>query len=692
MDPTIPNVRDGLTSLQRRVLYLAYSMGSCPDKPPLSVNRLAKEIVRCTPNVEIDSIYETIAILSSRHRSHYPLIEIGDTGNDFHPDSPKRKFCLSKLAIEIIDQLELVDMIEGVGAKGYEEPAFLPSRIPLLLVNGYKTTDGKWVIPPHNLAEVLDATIAKIEDPDLDSTELLDWIQGPDIPTGGTFPCFEELVSLYTSGEGTITFHGSSSADEMKISAALKALVQASDWDSKETKLDMVFTMNLARIIQLFIEHRIEIFYRYTRDRKQQALHRKHMLEGYLSGLQHSEIIIKNIAEFGSFDATKPALKRLLNLDELQLNALREVFTRPNREQELANLWERVLSDLQDKTREIRRYDELLENRKKILAEVKNQLWETKRKYSDQRKTVIVRDPFVKKSTWLHVELNKNGRGRYFGCESAVISGDIIKDFDKSETLTIFFQNLIFAFTNQGRVYSLVGDEALIQGEESQIIPIAENEWITTLLSTDEVAPTEFLYSVTANGRAQLKSICTYMSQSFRSHINIGDSDRLLTVKLASSSSTVLIATQQGRCLRFQLEALKIESQKVRDTQAITLRENDKIILVSSIASDTSKFLLLVSNDGFGKRIALDKISVQTIGRVGTLGMKLKTPKSKILFAEIVEESASTSLIIKTKNGTESCVKTSDIPVSGLSSAGLLLIDPRDLISSVAWKLEFITS
>lgn len=777
----IPDVRDGLKPVHRRIIFGMYEQGLRPgDRFRKAANTVGYVMGNYHPHGD-SAIYEALVRLAQPQASRYLLVDGHGNFGDLDNPPAAMRYTEAKLAPMSMEMLADIDA-ETVDFKPNfddqkQEPTVLPTRVPVLLLNG---SSGIAVgmatnIPPHNLREVCDATIAKVDNPDLDSRALMEWIKGPDFPCGGIILGTDGIVEAYTTGRGSIPVRGEAAIEQIPGSGGRQSrmgiivtslpymsgpeaftkrvadlvkeekITGISDVNDetdrhglrvvielkrdanpqvvlnnlyKQTQLQQSFPMNtlalktvvdpitkskkvvpatlaLADILQEFIDHRIEVITRRTRYFLRKAEERAHILEGYLIALGSIDEVIKVIRAAQSTEEARTNLMTKFKLSEAQANAILEMQLRRLTGLERAKIEEeyaKLQADIKD-------YKDILENRQRVLDIIKKDLTDIRNsKLADERRSKIdysaseggkdidrkdltPNEPmavFITKQDYIkrtHLDTFKRQRRNTRG-----VSG--VKTKDEDDLQHFFVANMhdrLLVFTNRGQVFSV---EVMDLPEASRnarglpiinLISIGQDETVTSVIPVREFRDDEYFTMLTR--QASIKRVSMNEFANIRRSgiiaITLEAGDELGWVRTSNGKSDVIIGTSDGMCIRYSEEDVRPMGRQAKGVRAITLREGDKIVGFDVIEPTPDACMLVVTSDGFGKRVKLEEFRQQGRGGIGIIGIKFKNAQSRLAALRVVNPGD--QVMIATANGIVVRQGTDEISSQGRMATGVRL-------------------
>jgi DNA gyrase subunit A len=781
----IPDVRDGLKPVHRRILFGMNEQGLVPTKPYRKAAKTVGEVMGNYHPHGDSAIYEALVRLAQPQASRYTLVDgHGNFGDLDNPPAAMRytEARLASMAMLVLADIEeeTVDM-RGNFDDSRQEPVVMPSRVPTLLLNGSAgiAVGMATNIPPHNLREVIDGTIAKVDDPSLDSIQLMQYIKGPDFPCGGIIMGNDGIYEAYTTGRGSIPVRGVATIEQIPGSSGRQSrmgivvtslpymcgpeaftkrvadLVKdekingVSDVNDetdrsgvrvvielkrdahpevvlnnlyKHTQLQQSFpvntlalvrgrpaTLKLADMLQEFIDHRIDVITRRTKYRLRKAEERAHILEGLLKALENIDAVIKIIRAADSTEGARTELMSKFKLTEVQANAILEMQLR-----RLTGLERGKIQDEYDGLqRAIKDYKEILGSRERVNTIIKEELTEIRTKHGDDRRTRIEasasdinisakdltpNEPmaiFITKQDYIKrtpLDTFKRQRRNTRG-----VSG--VKTKEEDDLKHFFIANThdkLLVFTNRGQIYAVDILDIPETGRNARGLPIinlisiGQDDTVTSVIPVVEFTADHFFVMLTEQG--YIKKVSADEFESIRRSgiiaITLNEGDQLGWVRTSTGKSDIIIGTSDGMCIRYSEEDVRPLGRTARGVRAINTREGDKIVGFDVIEPTPDTKLLLVTNDGFGKRVKLDEFRVQGRGGVGIIGTKFKNPDSKVATLRVV--APGDQVMIATYNGIVVRQSTDDISTQGRMATGVRLqqLEENDTVMSVTPMVE----
>jgi DNA gyrase subunit A len=769
----LPDIRDGLKPVHRRILYSMKDLSLWHNKPYKKCARIVGDCLgRFHPHGD-SAVYDALVRMVQDFSLRYPLVEgQGNFGSiDGDPAAAMRytEARMQAITNEMLKDLEkdTVDFSPNFD-NSLTEPRILPAAIPNLLVNG---SSGIAVgmatnIPSHNLGEVVDAVIAVIEEEEISLKDLMKIIKGPDFPTGGIICGRDGIKSAYTTGRGRIklrakayieTFKNGKEAiivselpyqvNKTNLVEQIASLVQNKkiegisdlrDESSKEgirividtkkghpsqvilnqlykhTQLETTFgvislalvnnqprILNLKEMIELFIEHRIDIITRRTKFELAKAEARAHILEGYKIALAHLDEVIKVIKKSKTPPEAKENLMKKFKLSSLQSQAILEMQL-----QRLTNLEvEKIEKEYLELLKTIERLKSILKNPKKILQIIKEELEEIKKKYNDDRRTDIVaavdeldvEDLIAKESmviTMSHAgyikripvsSYKKQKRG------GVGVIGTQLREEDFVERLFIAStHDYILFFTDMGKaywlkVYEVPQSTRMAKGRAVvNLLQLTKDENITSFIPVKEFSDDKYLVMATKEGIIKKTKLSAYSNPRKGGiiAITLKGSDQLIACGVTDGKDEIVLAARMGKAIRFPESQVREMGRAASGVRGIKLEKKDVCIGMEIAKKDTD--LLSVTQEGFVKRTPIDKYRSQSRGGRGIINIKVTKRNGEVVGINTVTNDDELMVITSSSMIVRCAVK--DIRSIGRNTQGVKLISlkSKDKVVAVA--------
>ena len=786
----LPDVRDGLKPVHRRVLYSMEKMGNTPDKAYKKSARLVGDIIgKYHPHGDI-AVYDTIVRMAQDFSYRYPLVDgqgnFGSIDGDSAAAQRYTEIRMSKIAQELLADIdkETVNLVPNYD-NSLKEPEVLPAKIPQLLLNG---SSGIAVgmatnIPPHNLGEVVDGAIMIIEDPQVSIQELMTAIKGPDFPTGGIICGRTGIRSAYETGKGIIKVQAAVftegvdgeknggkknpriiikelpyQVNKANLIGDIAQLVQdkkilditnlrdESDRKGmrvvielkrganvdivlnnlyKHTKMKITFginvlaisqgrpkTFNLKELLECFLAHRKEVVERRTRYELRKAKERAHILEGLKIALSNIDEVVQIIKKADNVKTAHDKLKSRFSLSDIQAQAILDMKL-----QRLTSLeTEKILEEYLELIKRIAYLEDILQNEKKLMLIIRDELLETKEKYGDERRTEIIeeegeyeiedfitsedivitytRDGYLKRLPLSTYRKQRRGGKGKIGMTTK------LEDLVDQVFVTTNLHDILF-FTSKGIVYRRRAYQIPEGGRTSRgvaainLLGIEKDEHITTLIpiESNELAESKeqnnqkCLFMATKKGKIKKVSLSRFSNLR-----NIGiiaihllPEDELIGVKLAEGNEDVILTTENGKSIRFSGNPIRAMGRSTFGVKGIILRAKDSLVNLSLVPPDTDKYLLLVTEKGFAKRTLLKEFrEFKRRGSQGLRSIKLTEERGLVVDVKVVSEED--EIVLISQQGIVIRVPVKEIRHTGRYSQGVRVMSlaPEDKVASVA--------
>ena len=759
----LPDLRDGLKPVHRRILWSMYNSGYTPDKPHRKSAKTVGEVMGNYHPHGDSSIYEAMVRMAQDFNQRYMLIDgHGNFGNIEGDGAAAMRYTesrLSKISLELLRDInkDTVDFDPNFD-ETLKEPRVLPSRFPNILVNG---TMGIAVgmatnIPPHNLGEVIDGCIAYIDNPDIDTMGLMQYIKGPDFPTGGIILGNSGIRKAYETGRGSITIRSRASIEEvnghsvitvtevpygintMELKNKVAELVHTKVIDGitdyhtdlkdgikititlkkdanpqvvlnnlyKHTSFQITYgiiflmldgmtpkTLGLKDIIQKYIEHQREVIVRRCKFDLNKALNRVHILEGLKIALDNIDEVIKIIKSSKTDEIAKAELAKKFGLDSIQSDAILEMKLR-----RLTGLErDKIENELNDLLKLIDELRAILSSNERVFAIIKEEMLEIKNKYADERRTSIdmtaidyIDDESLIPEENIVITLTKKGyikrlpvdtykiqnRGGVGIKGMAINEEDFVEHIINSTT-----HNYILFFTNKAKVYRLKGYEIPEFSRQSKGLPIInllnleQGEYITSLLKVANDEEHKYLVFATKQGLIKRTEISEFSNirASGKKFITLRDDDELISVKKTDGSYEILMASSNGRLVRFPESLVRIMGRGATGVRGINL---DDGILVGMEVANSDIDVLVVTEKGYGKKTPISEYRVTNRGGKGVKTLSVTDKNGTITSFKAVDKDK--DLIIITNEGIIIRLSINSISTMSRVTQGVKLINLRD--------------
>jgi len=771
----LPDIRDGLKPVHRRVLYAMYDAGYRPDKGYYKSSRIVGDVMGNYHPHGDGAIYDTLVRLAQAWSLRYPLVDgngnFGSPGNDPAAAMRYTEARMAPLAMEIMRDIDedTVDFIPNYDGRS-QEPIVLPSRFPNLLVNGSAgiAVGMATNIPPHNLREIAGAVEWALENPDATNVEtleaLLRIVKGPDFPTRGIIVGRQGIEEAYRTGRGSITMRAVVEVEEinkrtclviselpyqvnpdnlaLKIAELVKdgkikgiadvrdegnerlgqrlVIVLRNDASPKivlnnlykHTQLQDSFganmlalvdnvprTLRLDEFVRHYITHQIEVIIRRTKYRLSEKEKRAYILSGYLKALDALDAVIALIRASANSDEAREGLIKLLDVDELQANAILDMQLR-----RLAALERQKINDEYDTLMsEIVELNKILENPKKQRSIIKDELKEIADKYGDDRKTQIVpggdtdlsvedlipnqevvvtitRGGYAKRT---RADLYRSQRRGGKGVKGAALKqDDIVEHFFTAST-----HDWLLFFTNQGRVYRAKVHELPDAGRDARgqhvanLLAFKPNETIASVISISDYTSLPYLVIATKSGNIKKSPLVEYDSPRSGGliAITLKDKDEVVAASALTNKDELLLISKKGMSLRFTAddESLRPMGRSASGVIGMKFRSGDELLSMATIREERrgeALFVLTATDGGFGKRTNLDEYRTQGRGGIGVKAAKIdENSRGGLIGALVVKESDEILLI--TSSGVVMRTPAKEVRETGRDTMGVRVVN-----------------
>jgi DNA gyrase subunit A len=775
----LPDVRDGLKPVHRRVLFGMYNdLGLLSNKPYKKYARIVGEVLgKYHPHGD-SSVYEAMVRMAQDWSLRYPLIDGQGNFGSIDGDSPAAmrytEARLAKIAEETLADInkDTVDFQPNFD-ETLKEPIVLPTKVPLLLVNGASgiAVGMATNMPPHNLSDTIDALVAYIDNNDIEIDELIKIIKAPDFPTGGIIYGYQGVREAYETGHGRIVirskWHTETTKNgreqivvteipynvnkasliekiaELVNNKKIEGISNINDETDREgmrivielkkdanaeivvnnlfkyTQLQSSFNvnnialvngrpklLNLKDLLRYFVEFRHEILIRRTKFDLKKAEERAHILEGLIIASDNIDEVISIIRSSRSPEEARERLMERFELDEIQARAITEMRLR-----QLTGLeQEKLRAEYNELLEKIKDLKDILSNEARRMQIIKDELLEIKSLYGDERRTEIEVNAeefnpedfyeneemvisfshlgYIKRTPLNEYKLQRRG-----GVGS---KGSSTREEDFIENLYIArMHNTLLFFTEKGKcywlkVYKIPEGTKTSKGRAIQnILNIDEGDKIKAFFNvkdlTDEEELKKYVVLVTKNGIIKKTSLEAYSRprQTGINAITIKDNDELLQAMLASDDADILIATHNGKAIRFKNSSVRPIGRTASGVRAIKLESDDYVIGAISI-EDNSEDVLVVSENGYGKRSSIDEYRITNRGGKGVKSMNVTEKTGKVVAVKSVRDGD--ELMIINVSGITIRLSVDDLRTMGRNTQGVRLINLKndDKIASVA--------
>ena len=757
----LPDVRDGLKPVQRRILYGMNELGVTPDKPHKKSARITGDVMgKYHPHGD-SSIYEAMVRMAQWWSYRYMLVDghgnFGSMDGDGAAAQRYTEARMSKIALEMLRDLNknTVDFQDNYDGSE-REPIVLPSRIPNLLVNGATgiAVGMATNIPPHNLAETIDAVKLMMDNPEVTTRELMEVLPGPDFPTGGLVMGKSGIHRAYETGKGSIVLRSRTEIETTKSGRErivvtefpymvnktkvhehivrlaqekrIEGITAVRDESSREgvrfvievrrdasanvilnnlfklTQLQTNFSFNmlaiekgvpkilsLRQILADYIAHQQEVVVRRTQFDKDKAEARAHILEGLLIALDHLDEVITIIRNSQTDAEAQAELMARFELTERQSQAILDMRLR-----RLTGLErDKIQNEYNDLLALIADLADILAKPERVIAIIKEELDESKRKFADARRTelmvgevVSLEDEDLIEEEDVVITLSNKGyikrlaqdefRSQKRGGRGVQGTGVNDDDFVRDIVSTSTHDHLYF-MTNKGRVYRLKGYEIPEYGRTAKGLPIVnllkldEGETIQTVINakSDEASDNNHLVFVTRQGlvkrtkEAEFKNI----RQNGLIALKLREGDELINVFLTTGNEEIIIGTKFGYSVRFKEDTIRSMSRMAAGVKGVTLRDGDQVVGAAAITEDQE--VLIITEKGYGKRTSATEYPTKGRGGKGIKTANITDKNGNL--AGIVTVSGDEDIMVITDTGVIIRTAVANISQTGRATQGV---------------------
>ena len=756
----LPDVRDGLKPVHRRILYGMNELGVTPDKPHKKSARITGDVMgKYHPHGD-SSIYEAMVRMAQWWSYRYMLVDghgnFGSMDGDGAAAQRYTEARMSKIALEMLRDINknTVDFTDNYDASE-REPNVLPARFPNLLVNGATgiAVGMATNIPPHNLGESIDAVKLMMDNPDVTTRELMEVLPGPDFPTGALVMGKSGIHKAYETGKGSIVLRSRTEIEETKtgrerivvtefpymvnktkVHEHIVRLVQEKRIDGitavrdesnregvrfvievrrdasanvilnnlfKMTQMQTNFGFNmlaiqngvpkilsLREILGSYIEHQKEVVTRRTIFDKEKAEARAHILEGLLIALDHIDEVIKIIRNSQTDEEAQAELMSKFKLSERQSQAILDMRLR-----RLTGLErDKIQSEYDDLIALIADLADILAKPERVVAIIKEELDEVKRKFGDPRRTELMvgevlslEDEDLIEETNVLITLSNKGYIKRLDQDEFTaqkrggrgVQGTGVKDDDFVRELvsTSTHDRLLF-FTNKGRVYRLKGYEIPEYGRTAKGLPIVnllkldDGESIQTIINVaQDRSEDAYLFFTTRSGLVKRTSVAEFANirQNGLKALNLKDEDELINVFLTDGNTDVIIGTKFGYSVRFKESVVRNMGRSATGVRGVNLRPGDQVVGASVITDQDE--VLIITEKGYGKRTRADEYPTKGRGGKGIKTANVADKNGPL--AGLMTVKGDEDLMIITNTGVMIRTSVANISQTGRSTMGV---------------------
>lgn len=766
IDRALPDVKDGMKPVHRRVIWAMYDAGFTPDKQHVKSANIVGEVMgKYHPHGDT-AIYDTMVRMAQPFSYRYPLVDghgnFGSLDGDGAAAMRYTEARMSKISLELVSDIkkETIDWRDNYDAR-HKEPVVLPSRFPNLLVNGSMgiAVGMATNIPTHNLGESIDAIIAVMENPDISVVDLMNIIPGPDFPTGGYIVGRGGIKSAYETGKGSIIMRSkvlvedlpgnkhklvikeipylvnkqvmydkihelakekviegisdmkdlSNDRNGIRIEIELKKDVQAEVVLNQLYKLTPVqssfgvnnnvlvnnvpMLLSLKEIINLYVDHQIDVIKRRTAYDLREDEKRAHILEGLKIALDNIDRIVEIIKTSRTDEEILAKFNDEFGIDEKQGEAILSMQLR-----RLSGLsYEKICAELDELYKEIIDLKDILANHSRVLDIIKTELTVIKDKYNDPRRTEIidgdidvddedlisVEDVIISLSSNGYIKRlpvntyktqNRGGRG----IKGMTLNEDDIID----QNITMSTHDHLLMFTNNGKVYRVKGYKIPESSRNGKGIPviniinIEKDEKVTALVPINrEWEIKGYLFFVTKNGLCKRVEAKEFESirQSGKIAITMKDDDELVTVKPTLGDEEIIIAASNGKAVRFDERGVRAMGRNASGVRGMNV---DGSTVIGACTSKEGAQILVVSKYGYGKKTPVEEYRITSRGAKGVKTININESNGELVALKAVN--GDEDALIMRNDGVIIRISLSNVSTLGRVTKGVRLIKPEE--------------
>ena len=776
----LPDVRDGLKPVHRRILFdMSSELGLTHDKPTRKSARIVGDVLgKFHPHGD-SSVYEAMVRLAQEWAMRYPLVEgqgnFGSMDGDSAAAMRYTEARMRKITDEVMADIdkETIDWTLNFDDT-LHEPTVLPTKIPLLIVNGASgiAVGMATNMAPHNLSEVVDACCAYIDNPEITGEEMLQYIKAPDFPTGAQIYGYEGVKEAMLTGRGRVVMRAKTEIEttpagrecivvteipymvnkaemikkiaDMINDKKLEGISYINDESDrsglriviivkqdalasvvlnnlyKNTPLQTSFAVNnialvkgrpqllpMRDLVMHFVNHRHDVVVRRTQFDKRKAEERLHIVKGLLVAQDNIDEIVSIIRSSRTPDEAKQRMMERFGLDEIQVSAIIEMRLRALTGLERGKL----IAEHDELVAFIQRMTDILASEALQLEVVKNELLEIKEKYGDERRTEIVyaaeefnpedfyanEDVVITISHMGYIKRTPLAEYRAQHRGGIGVKGSATRDADFIEHIYVAkMHNTMLFFTEQGRCYWLKVYE-IPEGTRSSkgraiqnVIQIAQNDKVRAYINVPNLQDEEFQnshYIVMCTRRGTIKkTLVEAYSRPRQNGINaivVREGDELLDARITSGNAELLIAAREGKAIRFNEQTVRAIGRVGAGVRGISIDDDDEVVGMIAIEPDDKKDVLVVSENGFGKRTDLDEYRITNRGGKGVKTINVTEKTGKLVSIQAVGDD--NDLMVINRSGVVIRTAVDQIRLAGRATQGVKVINLRegDSIASV---------
>ncbi|MCH5143566.1 DNA gyrase subunit A [Desulfovibrio sp. UIB00] len=761
----IPDARDGLKPVHRRILFAQYELANNYNRPHKKSARIVGDVIgKYHPHGD-SAVYDALVRMAQEFSMRDPLVDgqgnFGSIDGDAAAAMRYTEVRMSKLAQEFLNDLDknTVDFRPNYD-NTLQEPTVMPSKVPNLLLNG---SSGIAVgmatnIPPHNLGELCDALQLLLDNPQCSIDELMDYVKGPDFPTRGFVYAGKGLYDAYHTGRGTVKVRGRIEIEDRKKGAQsivireipfglnksslvekIAALVNDRKIDGitdlrdesdrkgirividlkrgtipdivvnalyKFTPLETSFGINMLAVVDnrpqllnlktalsCFVDHRREVVIRRTRYDLEKAEARAHILEGLRIAIDNIDEVVALIRASANPEEARNALMERFALSEVQAKAILEM-----RLQRLTGLQrEELMNEYKDLLQKIEFYRSILENAEVLRSELKREIAEIRENFATPRRTEVLREALTDidiedliPDEEVVITLSRRGYMKRTGLENyqqqkrggkGIAALHTSDDDYVQEFLSTTNHQYLCLFTNKGRMHQLKvhqvpeGSRTAKGVHINNLLPLEENEWVTTVLALREFAEDKFFLFITKRGMIKRSSASLYAKCRKTGLMAVGlrEDDELVVVRPIRDNNHIVLATADGFSIRFACNDVRPMGRVATGVKGIALRRQDFVVAAVIVKDiDQTTEIMSISANGYGKRTSVDLYRLQSRGGKGIINFKVTAKTGPVIGAMPVRDND--GLILLTSSNKIVRIGVDDVRSKGRATMGVMLV------------------
>lgn len=761
----IPDARDGLKPVHRRILFAQYELANNYNRPHKKSARIVGDVIgKYHPHGD-SAVYDALVRMAQEFSMRDPLVDgqgnFGSIDGDAAAAMRYTEVRMSKLAQEFLNDLDknTVDFRPNYD-NTLQEPTVMPSKVPNLLLNG---SSGIAVgmatnIPPHNLGELCDALQLLLDNPQCSIDELMDYVKGPDFPTRGFVYAGKGLYDAYHTGRGTVKVRGRIEIEDRKKGAQsivireipfglnksslvekIAALVNDRKIDGitdlrdesdrkgirividlkrgtipdivvnalyKFTPLETSFGINMLAVVDnrpqllnlktalsCFVDHRREVVIRRTRYDLEKAEARAHILEGLRIAIDNIDEVVALIRASANPEEARSALMERFAFSEVQAKAILEM-----RLQRLTGLQrEELMNEYKDLLQKIEFYRSILENAEVLRSELKREIAEIRDNFATPRRTEVLREALTDidiedliPDEEVVITLSRRGYMKRTGLENyqqqkrggkGIAALHTSDDDYVQEFLSTTNHQYLCLFTNKGRMHQLKvhqvpeGSRTAKGVHINNLLPLEENEWVTTVLALREFAEDKFFMFITKRGMIKRSSASLYAKCRKTGLMAVGlrEDDELVVVRPIRDNNHIVLATADGFSIRFACNDVRPMGRVATGVKGIALRRQDFVVAAVIVKDiDRTTEIMSISANGYGKRTSVDLYRLQSRGGKGIINFKVTAKTGPVIGAMPVRDND--GLILLTSSNKIVRIGVDDVRSKGRATMGVMLV------------------